>query len=624
MAYQRPDRHDADDDRAPRHGSYSQSRGAYGGRGHGDYSRHENGHSGHSGKRYHDRDAAEGGRSSSLGYGGGPIRHSYGARHGGQSRESSMGDRRSPDRDQFHARSHPAYAHSRRPYHADSGGHGRGHDGPGRSWSGGMTSRSTSASPYDRVRTEYRSSAGYRSAQWDNSDIGKRGDAQRYGSGHHHHQRRRPLDSPGGGSGDAEHGATAVRGPGKYRADIPLMSEDRVRRTLFIRTQHGVSADGREIGDWLSRYGEVADVCDLIERSRVCYVMYFDSRCADTALDHAYEFSEVHSGALRLERSRRRPDAVGRLPHYNDYQATVLVTLEGAAQGFRPSDRAEFEQFGDVRGFFPFQESPVEWVVDYYDCRAAKDAAMAFHNAPFNGGTAHTTFLWDGSAGSSGSTTRSGTYAPCGDKGPARRDSAPSDITAGAAEPPYDARKAAAGLGPAPAKPDMISRLALDPEFMQKAHAAKEMLLQHRDLLGLDTARSSASAPAPVPAAPFSAASKLPASPSDIAPLPDAAPLLPDTTTTTTPLSAPSTGASGVRITEEPAPAEAPLHEPVTASAPSTDWPQSPPAAATTAPPTASGAGKDAQEPDHSDGISRLLGILAQVQKSAQAEKSRK
>ncbi|KAJ2482470.1 hypothetical protein IWW47_005825, partial [Coemansia sp. RSA 2052] len=80
-----------------------------------------------------------------------------------------------------------------------------------------------------------------------------------------------------------------------------------------------------------------------------------------------------------------------------DYQATVLVSLVGANRGFEESDRAHFERFGEVCRFYPYFNSETEWVVEYYDCRSAKDAALNCHGQPACKGTMYTTFLWDDS-----------------------------------------------------------------------------------------------------------------------------------------------------------------------------------------------------------------------------------
>ncbi|KAJ2444065.1 hypothetical protein GGF42_006426, partial [Coemansia sp. RSA 2424] len=138
------------------------------------------------------------------------------------------------------------------------------------------------------------------------------------------------------------------------------------------------------------------DMLDLHSK-HVCYVMYYDSRDAANAISVLSNNFYIGDAQVNLVGSRHRPDAFNRNPMKTDYQATVLVSLVGANRGFEESDRAHFERFGEVCRFYPYFNSETEWVVEYYDCRSAKDAALNCHGQPACKGTMYTTFLWDDS-----------------------------------------------------------------------------------------------------------------------------------------------------------------------------------------------------------------------------------
>ncbi|KAJ1881319.1 hypothetical protein LPJ66_011345, partial [Kickxella alabastrina] len=93
-----------------------------------------------------------------------------------------------------------------------------------------------------------------------------------------------------------------------------------------------------------------------------------------------------------------RPDALGRAPQKTDYQGTVLFSLVGSQAGIKKSDRAIFEKIGDICAFYPYENDPSQWVVEYFDCRAAFEAGRVCNGISLHRGTLQSTFLWDGSA----------------------------------------------------------------------------------------------------------------------------------------------------------------------------------------------------------------------------------
>ncbi|KAJ2645615.1 hypothetical protein GGH99_008214, partial [Coemansia sp. RSA 1285] len=119
-----------------------------------------------------------------------------------------------------------------------------------------------------------------------------------------------------------------------------------VNRTIFMRASSETVVHSDDIAEWFSRFGEVADVCNLIGRSGICYVMFYDSRCVQQVLKSAGSHIRISGVHLSLQPSRHRPDAIGRRPNPEDYQASVLLSLEGSKtmQGFTESDRAQFEE----------------------------------------------------------------------------------------------------------------------------------------------------------------------------------------------------------------------------------------------------------------------------------------
>ncbi|KAJ2517483.1 hypothetical protein H4217_003937 [Coemansia sp. RSA 1939] len=155
----------------------------------------------------------------------------------------------------------------------------------------------------------------------------------------------------------SDNGPDGASNAGRYKRNIPIAPKDKdVNRTIFMRAPSETVVHSDDIAEWFSRFGEVADVCNLIGRSGICYVMFYDSRCVQQVLKSAGSHIRISGVHLSLQPSRHRPDAIGRRPNPEDYQASVLLSLEGSKtmHGFTESDRAQFEEDqGVYEGYRP-------------------------------------------------------------------------------------------------------------------------------------------------------------------------------------------------------------------------------------------------------------------------------
>ncbi|KAJ1934993.1 hypothetical protein EC988_008626, partial [Linderina pennispora] len=197
------------------------------------------------------------------------------------------------------------------------------------------------------------------------------------------------------------HGSSGRYGdaPGKYRLEVPPPPKHGVvSRTLFISVPQDTIISGSDIHDHFAKYGEIADIFDAsIRQKGICYVSYYDSRCALEALKENYNTIRIGHATVTVVPSDLRPGSDKRCPAANDRQATVLFSLVSPKESFQDKDKAYFERFGNVVSFFPYRGRQFEYVVEYYDSRSAYHAAMSCNRLQFHGGTMHTTFLWDGS-----------------------------------------------------------------------------------------------------------------------------------------------------------------------------------------------------------------------------------
>ncbi|KAJ1936820.1 hypothetical protein FBU59_004937, partial [Linderina macrospora] len=186
-----------------------------------------------------------------------------------------------------------------------------------------------------------------------------------------------------------DHGTSGRYGnsPGHYRLEIPSPpSSAVVSRTLFISVPPDAIISGREIYDHFSKYGEIADIFDTaITVKGICYVSFYDSRCALNALKENYNATRIGTATVKVVPSDLRPGFERRGPSSNDRQATVLFSLVSPKDTFRDNDRAYFERFGAIVTFLPYRGRQFEYTAEFYDSRAAYRAAMSCDGQQFHG-----------------------------------------------------------------------------------------------------------------------------------------------------------------------------------------------------------------------------------------------
>ncbi|KAJ2799707.1 hypothetical protein H4R20_004328 [Coemansia guatemalensis] len=427
----------------------------------------------------------------------------------------------------------------------------------------------------------------------------------------------------------------------------------------------------------------VADVANLLASKKICYVAFYDSRSARKAMLYLDKHLAIDRTVLILKESYHRPDAMGRPPKEDDYQGTVLISLTKTQHTLSNADRVHFEKYGDVCQFYPYHGQQNEWVVEYYDTRAAARAAFSCHGLPYLEGVMYTTFLWDKVADddhqdvdsldlhkphivdrdverySSHSQRAAHGGTAMNRKAHTQRRSEvvcdvkqPSDVDGMAPRRSYESTKAVVDDGPqagicaenainestdvlanagaASLSLDATAKSAPSPEFMQKIQDAKEILKQHQEVLGLGTPPSLVMEPRSLVPALSSEYQKAttsvekavkyelsdPSGPMNGQPLPDvalqstpAAEPAPDLVEQLTPgdqsgkpdilqplIEQPLSAPSSITMQSQPMQQYAQVHEQAYE-------------------PGSTGMSKSIYESEHSDGISRLLGILAQVQR---------
>lgn len=372
------------------------------------------------------------------------------------------------------------------------------------------------------------------------------------------------------------------KAPGIYHSTIPSAPMNGcMRRSLFLRTSYKNHMDSRKIEDYFSEFGSVAEVLNFTSKNGVCYVVYFDWRDAQNAFDLVDKIVVIGGQRAEVMPSKLRPDAQGRSPYKNDHQATVLLSLVGCShsEGFTDSGKSQLESYGELADFY--QAGSTEWVAEFYDIRAAKEAAMTCHGMILNGGAVYTTFLWDGSVpkietrsrGSSSHVSRS------------RSGSSRHHLYHHHQRRHHDHSQNEKNDGGVKMD-DAIQRMANDPEVMRQAFAARDLLFslpKQQPEPSSATANGKEGEPLPPLPTPTSLAvlAKSAEQAMSVSTSKENSHMEAERSESNGQLLTPSTSV----IVPETSTSKKPVQAPVTAS--------------------------------HTDGINHLLGILAQVQKSS-------
>ncbi|KAG0037161.1 hypothetical protein BGZ82_003042 [Podila clonocystis] len=130
--------------------------------------------------------------------------------------------------------------------------------------------------------------------------------------------------------------------PGQKALIEERISMERPNRTLFVRNIDKFGINEYDIRQLYKPYGDIRNICNLIETRGIIFIAFYDIRAAE------YAKKETHGLQLK---SRKNPSATNRNCEESDNQGTLFMHLRQA--GKEDIDDGElkvvFEQWGEVR-----------------------------------------------------------------------------------------------------------------------------------------------------------------------------------------------------------------------------------------------------------------------------------
>ncbi|KAG0340016.1 hypothetical protein BG000_000871 [Podila horticola] len=120
------------------------------------------------------------------------------------------------------------------------------------------------------------------------------------------------------------------------------ISMERPNRTLFIRNIDKFGISEYDIRQLYKPYGDIRNVCNLIEKRGMIFIAFYDIRAAE------YAKKETHGLQLK---SRKNPSENNRNCEESDNQGTLFMHLRQAGKEDIDDDALKevFEQWGEVR-----------------------------------------------------------------------------------------------------------------------------------------------------------------------------------------------------------------------------------------------------------------------------------
>ncbi|ORX44032.1 hypothetical protein DM01DRAFT_1195411 [Hesseltinella vesiculosa] len=172
-------------------------------------------------------------------------------------------------------------------------------------------------------------------------------------------------------------------------------------RSLFIRNiAYDTKAD--HILDLFRPYGDIKDTYDQIAGRGILFIHFFDIRASEQAKRDAAD-RLVGDRPLDVHFSVPKDDIRVIKCDQTKNQGTLLLSLNGSQDILVDKELyEEFQQFGDIKvirtpNFKKASGSTAKWqrFIEFFDSRAAVDAAKANQGKEYKGGIWDVQYFWD-------------------------------------------------------------------------------------------------------------------------------------------------------------------------------------------------------------------------------------
>ncbi|KAG0356565.1 hypothetical protein BG005_004499 [Podila minutissima] len=139
--------------------------------------------------------------------------------------------------------------------------------------------------------------------------------------------------------------------PGQKALIEERISMERPNRTLFVRNIDKFGINEHDIRQLYKPYGDIRNICNLIEKRGIVFINFYDIRAAEYAKKETHEL-QLKSRKLDVHFSLpKNPSVTHRNCEESDNQGTLFMHLRQAGkEDINDSELKEvFEQWGEVR-----------------------------------------------------------------------------------------------------------------------------------------------------------------------------------------------------------------------------------------------------------------------------------
>ncbi|KAG0025318.1 hypothetical protein BGZ81_007238 [Podila clonocystis] len=185
--------------------------------------------------------------------------------------------------------------------------------------------------------------------------------------------------------------------PGQKALIEERISMERPNRTLFVRNIDKFGINEYDIRQLYKPYGDIRNICNLIETRGIIFIAFYDIRAAEYAKKETHGL-QIKSRKLDVHFSLpKNPSATNRNCEESDNQGTLFMHLRQA--GKEDIDDGElkvvFEQWGEVRSIRRHKQTTHQRFVEFFDSRACVKAHCNGQNFPFHRGSFDLKYAWD-------------------------------------------------------------------------------------------------------------------------------------------------------------------------------------------------------------------------------------
>ncbi|KAG0343877.1 hypothetical protein BG004_004922, partial [Podila humilis] len=176
------------------------------------------------------------------------------------------------------------------------------------------------------------------------------------------------------------------------------IARERPNRTLFVRNIENIDISEQDMRDLYSPYGDIRDVCNLIDSRGIMFISFYDIRAAEYAKKETNRLlmkSRENSWNLFVVLAASLIIVLYLMSR--KFQGSLFVHVRGAGKQDVDDDEliSVFSQWGEVKSIRRHKQTTHQRFIEFFDSRACASAFREGQGHPFVRGTLDLKYAWD-------------------------------------------------------------------------------------------------------------------------------------------------------------------------------------------------------------------------------------